>query len=464
MHARTQIVLLVTAAAAVAFDTANAQAVSRIWYGGGINSGPVYGTVGVQSDANTPGTRNAHCQVAGIDGASFWIVAGRNRTGNLSDVWRFNITTKLWTWMAGPNATELNGQYGTQNVASPSNYPGARRYHSCWMDRDGNIWMFGGTGRTATSGTAVSLNDMWMFNTATLWWTWIGGSNITSPVGVYGTMFVKSGGWPGARMQHYSAFDGAETTYMFGGSGFGASGGQNFLQDLWSFNLTDRTWIWLNGSQTATLRNGLYGTRLTPSVYNLPGSRVSGANNMVWYQGCLYLFGGLGLPISGSAKPLGDMWRYDPVSREWTWMSGYNTGLNTEFGVYGPPGVMGSDGVPGTVTTPGARQRHTIVLDHIGNIWAIGGTGYGASGSSGLLNDVWKYSIALNAWAFMGGSNATGAGNTFGTLGESTGGTFSGRDQAAATIDASNNIWFFGGMTTPDHDGDLWFIQSDPDE
>lgn len=75
--------------------------------------------------------------------------------GYLNDVWRFDATSSLWTWMGGTRNIDDAGFFGTLGVASASNLAPARVLAAVWRDPSGAVWMFGGyNGRGA-------LSDLW---------------------------------------------------------------------------------------------------------------------------------------------------------------------------------------------------------------------------------------------------------------------------------------------------------------
>ena len=65
---------------------------------------------------------------------------------------------------------------------------------------------------------------------------------------------------------------------------------------------------------------------------------------------------------------LNDLWRYDPETNQWTWVSGSNT--RNQVGVYG------TKGVPDAANVPGARSDSISWTDSTGNLWLFGGDGY----------------------------------------------------------------------------------------
>src|ERR1022692_3337828 len=75
-------------------------------------------------------------------------------------------------------------------------------------------------------------------------------------------------------------------------------------------------WTWIHGSST-TGSPGSTGTRGAASPTNEPPAVYEGVE---WTDltGKLWLFGGL----DGSYSQHGDLWMFDPVINEWTWVSG----------------------------------------------------------------------------------------------------------------------------------------------
>ena len=71
---------------------------------------------------------------------------------------------------------------------------------------------------------------------------------------------------------------------------------------------------------------------------------------MAWTDGAgaLWLFGGLGIDSTGNGGNLNDLWKFDPTSDLWTWVSGSN--------MAGASGVYGSRGIPAPTNVPSARN------------------------------------------------------------------------------------------------------------
>src|SRR5450755_520251 len=185
-----------------------------------------------------------------------------------------NSTTKTnpsneWTWASGANFVDQSGSYGTQGVPASSNAPGSRQDAVRWVDKSGNLWLFGGYGYDA-DGNVNLLNDLWEYSAGE--WIWISGLNKGGQLGVYGTLGVASlTNVPGARRGAESWIDAAGNFWLFGGYGYSASAaGAGSLNDLWEYS--GEQWTWMGGSN-ANGQAGTYGTEGTGDPGNIPGAR-----------------------------------------------------------------------------------------------------------------------------------------------------------------------------------------------
>src|ERR1017187_1062761 len=68
---------------------------------------------------------------------------------------------------------------GTPGVIDPSTtaIPGGRAYSARWIDKSGNLWLFGGMAYDANDLKGY-LNDMWKLTPSSNQWIWMGGSKI----------------------------------------------------------------------------------------------------------------------------------------------------------------------------------------------------------------------------------------------------------------------------------------------
>jgi N-acetylneuraminic acid mutarotase len=380
-----------------------------------------------------------------------------------------------WTWMGGSSSVSIGGYgepgvYGTLGVPAAANIPGGRGNSVSWTDKSGNAWLFGGAGRDANSYLGY-LNDLWEFNVSTDQWTWVGGSSSEGTTncsyygecgqgGVYGTLGTSAAGnVPGGRSYASGWVDGSGNLWLFGGEGYDATGGYDFLNELWEFNTTINQWAWMGGSNSIPRGGsnceygfcgapGVYGTMGTPAAGNVPGSRATFAT---WTDanGNLWLFGGGGYDANGNLESLNDLWEFSTSTNEWTWVGGSSVGSVA--------GVYGTLGKPGAENFPGGRSPAANWTDSSGNLWLFGGVTLDANGVQGLLNDLWMFNPSSKEWTWMGGSNTAGTVNcgyagicgpagVYGTLGVPAAGNVPGGNTGRTTwVDGKGNFWFFGG-------------------
>jgi hypothetical protein len=205
-------------------------------------------------------------------------------------------------------------------------------------------------------------------------------------------------------------------------------------------------WAWMSGARVID-QGGIYGNKGMPAATNVPGARSS---DMSWIDpsGNLWLFGGFGLDSASTAADMNDLWKYTIGIGQWTWMNGYNFA--------GQKGAYGTQSTPAPGNIPGARESAASWIDTSGNLWLFGGFGLDSAGTSGQLNDLWKYTISNGQWAWMSGSNLVNQSGTYGTQGTPAPGNVPGAlILPAGWTDTSGNLWLFGGVSN-DYYNDLW--------
>ena len=350
----------------------NPTAKTWTWVSGSntLNAVGIYGTQGTPAAGNVPGARSN--SVSWIDSSgNLWLFGGNSAGagGGLNDLWKFNPSTDEWTWVDGSNTAWATGVYGTLGTPSAGNVPGARGSAASWIDKSGNLWLFGGEGYSG------NFNDLWEYNPTAKTWTWVSGSNTGGAAGIYGTQGVAAASnVPGGRSVSVTWIDGSGNLWLFGGGG---------LNDLWEFSPTTKMWTWVSGSNTAGAA-GVYGTQGVALANNVPGARGGAVS---WFDGSgnLWLFGGQGYDSTGTLGDLNDLWEFSITGKTWTWVSGSNTA--NAVGVYGTQGVASANNVPGE------RSYSVSWIDGSGNLWLFGGFHWtGAVGGSWVsLNDLWRY-------------------------------------------------------------------------
>jgi N-acetylneuraminic acid mutarotase len=280
-----------------------------------INQAGTYGNEGSAASGNVPGARLSAASWVDQNG-DFWFFGGlgfdsTGSQGSLNDLWKFDGFN--WTWEGGANVVGQKGTYGTQGTAAGSNVPGARDLAATWIDKNGNLWLFGGQGFDST-GAFGFLNDLWEYSTATGQWTWMGGSNVVGQPGTYGTQGIAAANnIPGARGDAVTWTDAAGNFWLFGGSGEDSEGDSGNLGDLWEYSTSTGQWTWISGSnfQGAFGQPVNYGTQGTPGLNQAPGARRD-AVGWIDANGNLWLFGGNGYDSVGNFGFLNDLWEFAP--------------------------------------------------------------------------------------------------------------------------------------------------------
>ena len=341
-----------------------------------------------------PGNRDTATLVCTSDQQSLFLFGGESAAGSHNDLWRYSIPQNQWLWVSGSNVTNQNA---TQTV------PAARSQHTAAIDTTNNtMWIFGGF------GNGKFLNDIWhvsLTQSIQTPFVWVSHGQGRTQNGQY----VGRSQWSGARLGHVWAMDADKTNvlYMFGGSGYDATGILGEMQDLWMLTVSESKGVnftFLGGSTVAGINGGNYGTLLVPSSTNQPGSRHNSA--MATLSGSIWIFGGQGYASNGNAhiQPLSDLWMYNLTINQWTWMAGFSTaGTGVEFGVY--PSIAGT--FNGTMYYPGPRYGHIMTFDQIGNLWLAQGNGIASVANiTGDLSDLWEYtaSSTTRQWTWWLGS------------------------------------------------------------
>lgn len=419
-----------------------------------LGQSPVTGTQGVPAPANTPGANYEGAEWTDNNG-NFWLLTW------FGDFWKYDPITNMWTWIySGWPAT-----YGTQGVPSATTFPGGRGYGPItWTDLNNNLWLYSGYQWTPTR-TTIDPN-LWKYDIATGQWTWMkgpGACNFSQPVyGTKGTGAVTNN--PGSRDESTCSWiDAAGDLWFYGGNGsngncaFGG-GHSGAHSDLWKYDIATNNWVWMSGS-TALSILPVYGTKGVPATTNTPGGRAVYASGKD-LQGNFLLFGGLDSVILISKTTRNDLWRYNYINDQWTWLSGSN--------LANQPGVYVTKCVPSSTINPGSgfevRSRWS---DDCGNLWLFGTDGYSNGTTSFMFtNSLWRYSLANDTWTWVSGTGTLNQNGVYGTRGVSAPTNTPGSRQGANSWRYKNDLYLFGGYgyaATGSHGqlNDLWKYSPD---
>lgn len=417
-----------------------------------------YGAKGVSDIANIPSARWEVSAAMRTDG-NVWMFGGAagadlNGTSNEwnGDLWMYDPIANEWVWLSGESSTNAAGIYGTKGVSDPANQPGARSNHKVWFDSFGYLWLFGGFG-IDSEGEEGYLNDLWRYDTNINEWTWVSGSDVSDEAGIFGALDeYNNTNMPGGRSSSIQWIDSNNTVWIFGGTGadkFGISAG--YLNDLWSYDPALNQWAWHSGSDFKG-STGSYNQTGLSSVDYVPGSRWQ-ATGWIDSEDNLFLFGGYNFNQL-STSLYNDFWKYEPSTKEWTWLTGFNSTANAdEVGNYG--GNKGNGSLP----YPGSRHGGLSWLDQDGNFWMLGGS-EGNGSAEGFYNDLWKYEPVKNEWSYINGNTELELNEgVYGSKGiGSSANDPKSRWHGAAWTGQDGKLWFFGGINYNTNIGNIAWL------
>lgn len=400
---------------------------------------PVFGIQGVPDPLNKPGGIYEGCEWTDLSG-NFYLYGGLDYTFSTeADLWRYNPTTNEWTWLNGPGGAGGAPVYGIRGVAAATNQPGERGYGMLsWVDNSGNFWMYGGYSNLSMT----YLSDFWKYDPTTNLWTWMGGDIAGNFAGNHGVMGVPSPtNTPPSSTENSCTWTKGDDLWFYGGM----SSGGPYIGDMWRYNISSDEWTWMKGDTTVNAMP-VYGSIGVSSPTNFPGARMcytrfKDLNNDFW------IFGG-----TSSAGTKNDLWRFSPLTNEWTWMNGPSGSAD--------PGSYGTGCIPDPTNRPPARtEARAAWTDDCGIFWLFGG-----NGTNGWANDLWRFDTNTDMWTWVSGSSAGGAFSVYGTKGVSDPANVpGGRQGSHAYKDSFGYLWLLGGY---DQGGsminDLWRYVPDP--
>ncbi|MCI5056867.1 MAG: hypothetical protein MRY83_12205, partial [Flavobacteriales bacterium] len=311
-----KITLLLVFATTTFLTRAQQLDVAHISGGLSSNEAGVYGIQGLNSNPHPESLANA-CMWS--SGGEIYLFGGEVN-GSFSGSTP-GISNKLWKWTKSEGWEFLDGSlsnasyndisltwnysapsYGTQNVSSSANYPGARVGAAYATGSGGTLYMYGGYG-VASDGVGA-LSDLWEYDPSTEEWTWIAGSDLKDQSATYSTLGSSSGNSPGQRIEANMWVDNSNDIWVFGG-GIDA---YDQLHD--NYNSTMKydgtSWIWVSGS--SSLNDA--GSTTQPSARRSAAGLFSS-------DGKFYLFGGTDNDVAPNLTgSRGDFWSFDGAT--WT--------------------------------------------------------------------------------------------------------------------------------------------------
>lgn len=352
-----------------------------------------------------------------------------------NDLWKFNVSTGLWSWIKGPSAFYNTGSYGIQGIENPDNNPGYRSQFPFWVI-DSKVYAFNG--------------DMWVYNMASGNWTWLGGlqgqAQVNGTTGVFDTTNNPGGSRIGVSCWTHNG-----GLYLYGGN---TPLNGNYMNDVWKYDTTIRQWAiinnnysiwasdtiapasayghnWILGDEVyfyggiqssyssesyfmkynittnhwQRISDGtflpVYGTKNIYADSNFPGARSGGGH---WVKdGKFYLFGGHNAynTINNSYDNyFNDLWEYDPSLQKWRWIEGDS--MPNRFGVYNNKNATLASSRMGGRSNALFWQNDSLA-------YFANGSGYCFSGKTYSTDDLWKYNKNTGLWTWLSGKNNASA-------------------------------------------------------
>jgi N-acetylneuraminic acid mutarotase len=190
-------------------------------------------------------------------------------------------------------------------------------------------------------------------------------------------------------------------------------------------------WLWIKGLQNLN-GPGHYGVQGVPAPANHPPARYE-TNEWTDLNGNFWIYGGEG-PLGEFA----DLWKYDPLTNEWTWVKGSQT--NNTPGNYGVKGIASPSNAP-----PSVHWGACTWTDATGDLWLFGG--YNDSPTHGVMADMWRYNISSNTWTWMNGPGNRNSPGVYGirTIADTANYPASRMESSASWCDSNDNLWLFSG-------------------
>lgn len=348
-----------------------------------------------------------------------------------------------WSWIAGDKSPNAAGIYGDKGVASSQNFPGSRMGSSTWIDKNGQMWMFGGIGKDADGRTGY-LNDLWKYNAADKQWIWVGGSSKVDAAGSYGKKEVAApDNQPGARQNAASWTDSEGNFWLFGGMGIGGRQKEKEEEEKEEDKEKEKEDKEKKDREEKDKKDKEKKDRekkdrekkekekkereekeknekdKNDKEKNDKKDKDKKGNDSI---------------LESEAKSeeglLNDLWMYSPSTGQWTWISG-----------------SASPNKKSKNNSPGSRYMSSSWIDNANTLWLFGGSGYSSKNGVSDLNDTWKFSIASKKWTLINDdSKETNVPP--------------GRKGTTTWVDKNEDFWLFGGANASNYFSDLWKYNS----
>lgn len=329
------------------------------------NGAPVFGVKGVAAPTNQPPPLSWGVKTWVDLNGNLWMFGGHDQYSTptynyYNDLWKYDISTNMWTWVKGPGIPNQPPVYGTKGVPDILNNPDKSAESAMsWTSNSGDLFQM-----------EQNTNVLWKYNIATNMWTWVKGSPFPSALQTGSLQVEDSSNNPlsGELFSKWKDLNG--NFWFFDNDGL-----------MWRYNVTTNNWTWMSGDTSLIgqcYRH--YGDRCVESPMNTPGARHE--NRAAWTDknGNFWMYGGFALGCGA----LSDLWMYNVSSNQWKWVDGDSAIITS------PNSYYGTFGVPDPLNNPGHKQGAVGWYNQNATLYLFGGTGLGYSWYSGAL---WQYTI-----------------------------------------------------------------------
>ena len=195
-------------------------------------------------------------------------------------------------------------------------------------------------------------------------------------------------------------------------------------------------WAWMKGNpQWWSDDQGDYGFKGVAAATNNPPCRYA-CGYWTYTTGYFWVYGGVFVDGTGPEFTLNDMWEFDPLTNNWTWINGSSHRFEDVQVIAAPKGVYDSANAPGSL---GFGIFTWVTTDN--HFWI-----YGGSDSAASRCNLWQFNPAANMWAWMGNFGPNPHYGVKG-IGDSTTMPGARSENNTAWVDSTGNLWLFGGYT-----------------
>ena len=326
--------------------------------------------------------------------------------GYLNDLWEFNPSTNEWTWMGGSSTIRHANSASPECTARwerllPETSPEAAMRAASWTDSNGNLWLFGGYGFDANGNRWLSQRPLGVQSFHERMGMDGRKQHVASSgqPGVYGTLGTPAAGnIPGGRYGAASWTDSSGNLWLFGGAGYRCQWQLVAISTTFGSSiLPPSEWAWMGGSSTIDAATAASPESTARWVRLPPETSPEAAMALRTGPTATAISGSLGAmaTMPTGIWLLNDLWEFNPSTNEWAWMGGVSlvggAGINCAIDICAVPGVYGALGTPAEGNIPGSRAGAMNWTDSKGNLWLLGGSGFGATLVRGYLNDLWEF-------------------------------------------------------------------------